>query len=921
VSVVANVAINVDSRGAVGKLRQVNDAGSKLEQTFKGVDGKLRDASGRLIKLGDSAQASAGKINVLGRAVSNLAASLAVADAARRYFKGFNEAEKAAAAVRTLGVDSKALEGNLLGLSQKLGGLFSQTQLLTASYDVASSGFANAADNTKVLEAAAKGATGGLSDINTVGNAVTSVLNAYGKSADEAASLVDGFIQTQNDGKIILNEYAGLIGRLAPTAKAAGVGINEMNAAIATITAQGVPVEATFTGLNQALVSILKPSKEAEELAKSLGIQFNEAGLRAKGFGGLLEEVKTKTGGSTTQLVKLFGSVDALKAILPLVNDDLVKYNQNVVKQANASGVAEKATEELGGTVSSEITKMINQIGNLVRSLDTVLGPALGGIVRLINFVIAEATKGIQVLGQLFSMSPGKKIAFEAVQSGNLGAAARVLPGIDETIGEKRRKDLQRQAGAGTGFMGMGMDQGKFIKLLQQQPEFKVPATAGNKPAAVVDPALQALLDKLAAGGGGTGTGTGKGAGAKKVTLKEKLFGIDKQIAVEKERGSLVTAAALEMDKALEERQTRIAEITRSTADAATKNAQIKDATLEADEKIFAVQQAIKEQEAERIKSFDAIIADLNLELELKTATTEQAREQLRLEAEIAKIRGDKSLTDPQKDEIERRKRELAAPKTEGQKINAELGAVEDELKTLVSLSNQVTSAANAIGTAFGNSFKGLISGSMTAKEALASFFQSVADHFLDMAAQIIAKMIQMFVLQQALKIFGGAFSGGLSSAVDTGAQGWADSFATPLPGLGSIGSIGFAEGGFVTGPTNAVIGEGGESEYKASLPVMAPPAKAAHQQPLAPWQSTYAIALSASIMSSTSLPRNSKRGCVKPHSKVQRKASSVHCVGCSNHLVPASALECNGSSPRQLPRTQHANWWQRLPLSELLHQ
>ena len=151
---------------------------------------------------------------------------------------------------------------------------------------------------------------------------------------------------------------------------------------------------------------------------------------------------------------------------------------------------------------------------------------------------------------------------------------------------------------------------------------------------------------------------------------------------------------------------------------------------------------------------------------------------------------------------------------TEPEKIKEQLDTVKKELKELKSLSNQVTSAANAIGTAFGNSFKGLISGSMTAKEALASFFQSVADHFLDMAAKIIAKMIQMFILQQALKIFGGAFSGGLSSAVGTGAQGWADSFATPLPGLGSIGSIGFAEGGFVTGPTSAVIGEGGESEY-----------------------------------------------------------------------------------------------------------
>lgn len=93
-SVVANVAINVDSSGAVSKLRQVNDAGSKLEQTFKGVDGKLRDANGRFIKLGDAAQASTGKINFLSRAISNLGTSLAVADAARRYFKGFNEAER-----------------------------------------------------------------------------------------------------------------------------------------------------------------------------------------------------------------------------------------------------------------------------------------------------------------------------------------------------------------------------------------------------------------------------------------------------------------------------------------------------------------------------------------------------------------------------------------------------------------------------------------------------------------------------------------------------------------------------------------------------------------------------------------------------------------------------------------------------------
>ena len=827
-SVVANVAINVDSSGAVSKLRQVNDAGSKLEQTFKGVDGKLRDANGRFIKLGDAAQASTGKVNFLSRAISNLGTSLAVADAARRYFKGFNEAEKAAAAVRTLGVDSKALEGNLLGLSQKLGGLYSQTQLLTAAYDVASSGFANAADNTKVLEAAAKGATGGLSDIGTVGNAVTSVLNAYGKSADDAASLVDGFIQTQNDGKIILNEYAGYIGRLAPTAKAAGVGINEMNAAIATITAQGVPVESTFTGLNQALVSILKPSQEAEELAKSLGIQFNEAGLRAKGFGGLLQEVKTKTGGSTTELVKLFGSVDALKAILPLVNDDLVKYNQNVVKQANASGVAEKATEELGGTVSSEITKMINQIGNLVRSLDTVLGPALGGIVRLINFVISEATKGIQVLGQLFSMSPGKKLAFEAVQSGNLGAAARVLPGIDETIGEERRKKLQRQAGAGTGFLGMGMDQGKFIKLLQQQPEFKASVTANPTPAALPN-ALNTPIGATVGGTTATGTTGGKAGGAddakraadKKLresqrvadVVRDQQF-ITKQLEVQlrfaneifeaEQKGDAIRVLNLQTLEQQVLAQNDIAKAVREEADPAAKLAiaaagrvKLQAITNKGVQDVIALQ-------VQQEKSFDAIIADLELELKLKQATTEQERERLRIEAARAKLQADlkgQGFQQPQIDQITGLQAQIAAPDTAAQTIEKRIGTLKDEIAGLTNIGNIAITVADGIGAAFGQAFQGLISGSMSAKEALGSFFKSVGDMFIQMATEIIAKQLVMITLQLILKALGAAGGGGGGNAASAMGSNPNVAAYAPLPRAG---------GGPAAGGAPYLVGERG---------------------------------------------------------------------------------------------------------------
>ena len=60
------------------------------------------------------------------------------------------------------------------------------------------------------------------------------------------------------------------------------------------------------------------------------------------------------------------------------------------------------------------------------------------------------------------------------------------------------------------------------------------------------------------------------------------------------------------------------------------------------------------------------------------------------------------------------------------------------------------------IGEAFSTSFTDAISGAKTAKEALADFFSNVARYFLDMAQQIIAKMIQIAILNTVAKVLPG---------------------------------------------------------------------------------------------------------------------------------------------------------------------
>jgi phage-related minor tail protein len=159
----------------------------------------------------------------------------------------------------------------------------------------------------------------------------------------------------------------------------------------------------------------------------------------------------------------------------------------------------------------------------------------------------------------------------------------------------------------------------------------------------------------------------------------------------------------------------------------------------------------------------------------------------------------------------------LAAPEaTPVEKVTEKVGKLKEEIAALTNIGNIAITVADGIGAAFADAFTGLISGTMTAKEALGSFFKSVADMFLEMAAQIIAKQITMIILQTILKALGGgAFSGGTSSAVPTDAAGWTDSFNTKLPGITSVGKIGFAKGGafsnsIVSSPTLFKFADGG---------------------------------------------------------------------------------------------------------------
>jgi len=114
---------------------------------------------------------------------------------------------------------------------------------------------------------------------------------------------------------------------------------------------------------------------------------------------------------------------------------------------------------------------------------------------------------------------------------------------------------------------------------------------------------------------------------------------------------------------------------------------------------------------------------------------------------------------------------ETFMPSTDVNQAEAKRAA--DELKKLTEPLATLTSAAEAMGTAFSNSFAGIVNGSMSAQQSLASFFTNIANYFLDMASKIIAKWIEMAILNSLLKLLPtGSFSVGPASLNLPGLQG-----------------------------------------------------------------------------------------------------------------------------------------------------
>lgn len=261
------------------------------------------------------------------------------------------------------------------------------TELASATYDAISAGVAPE-DAAYWAERAAMAGKAGRSDASTVINGASSIYNAWGEKASGGLDhILDSMITAQNLGKTTVGELSSQIGQVSGLAPQLSLSMEEVLSSVAALTAGGLSTSSAITGLRGVLSAVIKPTSEAAEMAKKLGIDFSAAGLKAKGFTGFLAEIASVTEGDSEKLGKLFGSVEGLNAVMMLGTTAADKYHSILAEMTSASGTLDAAFETRVSSRSAQLEGAMNRLKNTGVELAQNLYPAVDAVTNAIGGV------------------------------------------------------------------------------------------------------------------------------------------------------------------------------------------------------------------------------------------------------------------------------------------------------------------------------------------------------------------------------------------------------------------------------------------------------------------------------------------------------------------------------------------------------
>ncbi len=344
------------------------------------------------------------------------------------------------------------------------------------------------------MEVAAQAAIGGVTDLETSVDIITTVINNFSAQGLTALQAADALFTTVRLGKTTFDQLAVGIQTVLPISAAAGVTFDEVAAAMAVLTAKTGQTAESATKLRSAIEAMVAPTIRTKKRLEELGVGDLALTVKTQGLQAAFERLRKATDGNLETLRKLLGSTEAVQAVLLLTGENADSFTSALGAMTDKAGASQAAFEEMEKTVQRMAERIKAQLNvamiefgtkllplvekalkTLLFILERVPAPVLAGAAALVAATVALA--GLMLLlPAATAMLVGFKLAWAFAGLGAIGlvpvlvaaAAALVVFGAAILIATTLTEDFaaaEREAFAGADIKGL---KAQRVALLEQ---------------------------------------------------------------------------------------------------------------------------------------------------------------------------------------------------------------------------------------------------------------------------------------------------------------------------------------------------------------------------------------------------------------------------------------------------------------------
>jgi len=410
------------------------EGANKIDSGLKLVENRLKSTSSLSEKAFNFANISQ-SLGAIGSSMSQLSSSTVAIDTGLRN-------------VGTLGVKNwKEFEGMMDGFVKR----GADASIVTKSlYDAISAGTVKSAGGIadlkgaqEFLGSAAKLAKAGLVDMTVTTDALTTVLNSYGATAQEAGKYSDQLFGAVKLGKTTVAELAPSLYNVVPVAKQAGISFDQVAAGLATITKSGVPTAEATTQLRTLITELIKPAGNLDLAMKKAGVSLES--IKAEGLQSSLVKLNDTFKDMGIISSQAFSSIVALGGFnaMNLVDSTGAKVALDDLQyiQTSAVGAVDEAYSLAADSIESRSKRLWGSIQSGINSAMSFVGPGLTSIMNVMPQLSSTMTafaaikflnpvQGIKSLYSSMLLLGSKSTAiFQSISSGASVMGAQLARG------------------------------------------------------------------------------------------------------------------------------------------------------------------------------------------------------------------------------------------------------------------------------------------------------------------------------------------------------------------------------------------------------------------------------------------------------------------------------------------------------------